>query len=324
MSLRVAATLGLADRAGQTGATAESLARQTGASASVLRRLLDHLVTVGVFDRDVETGRYRVTDFGRGLRDDDPGGLRADLDITGWLGRAELAFVELLHTVRTGELGYSRRYGRGFWADLAATPQLRKSFDAKMNRRFEVQATQIAQRFDWGRFSHIVDVGGGDGTLLDRILRTHPKVRGSVLDVPTTAAAATERFAEAGWGERADAVAGSFFEPLPGGADAYVLSDILHDWDDDNARAILTECTRAAAAHGLVLVIEVLREGLPGQGFNTAIDLSMVVFFGGRERTIEEITALAGDCGLELRDTRRVADERTLLEFGIAEPREKT
>jgi SAM-dependent methyltransferase len=314
MSIRVAATLGLVERAGGAGATAEQLASGTGTAPPALRRLLDHLVTVGVFDLDTESGRYRPTDLGAQMSEDAPEGIKPLLDIHRAGGRAELAFVELLATITTGTPGYPQRYGRGFWADLDAEPELRRSFDAQMSWRFRVQATQIAERFDWSRFSEVLDVGGGDGNLLAAILHAHPTLRGRVLDLAPSATAAADRFARAGIDNRAGAVSGSFFDPLPAGADAYLLSDILHDWDDDHARTILAGCRRAAAPDGTVVVIEPLR----GQGADTAIDLFMLMCFGGRERTVDELAALAADCGLALHGSGPVADGRTALEFGVA------
>ncbi|MET8854471.1 methyltransferase [Amycolatopsis sp. NPDC004625] len=302
MAVRVAATLGLADHTG----TAAELASATGASPAALACLLDHLVTAGVFA--FESGRYRPTELGAQLRTE---GAKVLLDIHRAGGRAELAFADLLGTITTGEPAYERRYGRGFWADIDAEPRLRRSFDAQMNWRFRVRAPQIAERFGWGRFPRIVDVGGGDGLLLAEILRAHPGVRGEVLDLAATAAAA--RFATAGFGDRAGAVAGSFFDPLPAGADAYVLSDILHDWDDDHAARILARCREAAHPAATVVVIEPLREGA-----GTAMDLFMLMCFGGRERTAAELTALAAACGLALRGTTAVSDGRTALEFSPA------
>jgi hypothetical protein len=298
MSIRVAATLGLVERAGD-GATAARLAAETKTSAAALGRVLDHLVTVGVFERDGD--RYRPTELGQQIRDFLP-----LLDMARAGGRADLAFVELLHTVATGSSAYEHRYGRDFWDDLDVRPELRRSFDAQMAWRFKSQLPQIAERFDWSRFPRIVDLGGGDGNLLTAILLAHPSVRGEVLDYGDSATAAVERFAAAGVSDRAGAVIGSFFDPLPAGADAYVLCDILHDWDDDSVRKILTNC-----ASGTVIVIEAVR----GLGVGTAMDLSMLMCFGGRERTIDELAAIAADCGLELRATTPVAHDRTALEF---------
>jgi SAM-dependent methyltransferase len=312
MAIRVAATLGLAERAGGAGATAAELAVETGASASALACLLDHLVAVGVFEFDGE--RYRPTDLGAQLREDAPGGVRPLLDINRAGGRAELAFVELLGTITTGEPAFPRRYGRDFWADLDAEPALRRSFDAQMNWRFQVQPAQIAERFGWSRFARVLDVGGGDGAVLAAILRAHPGLRGEVLDLAPTATAAAARFAGDGLGDRAGAVAGNFFDPLPAEADVYLLCDILHDWDADHAREILTGCRRAAAPDGTVVVIEPVR----GLGADTGIDLFMLMCFGGRERSVDELTVLAAECGLVLRTWGPVAQGRMVLEFGVA------
>jgi SAM-dependent methyltransferase len=313
MSIRVA-TLCLVERAGTAGGTAERLAGETGTSAPALARLLDHLVTVGVFDFDAESGRYRPTELGAQLDENAPAGIKPLLDIKCAGGRAELAFVDLLGTITTGAPAYPHRYGRDFWADLDAEPDLRRSFDAQMTWRFRDQAPQIAQRIDWGRFPDIVDVGGGDGMLLEAILHAHPQVRGRVLDLAPTAAAATARFAAAGLENRASAMTGSFFEPLPTGADAYLLSDILHDWDDEHARKILTQCRRAAAPNSTVVLIEPVR----GYGADTGIDLFMLMCFGSKERTGDELTELAGRCGLALHSSAAVTAGRMALELKTA------
>jgi hypothetical protein len=302
MAIRVAATLNLAEHAAG-GATAEQLATVSGTSAPILRRLLDHLVTVGVFSLDDD--RYRPTSLGSQLADFKP-----LLDINRAGGRADLAFVDLLHTITTGASAYTHRYGREFWADLDTQPALRRSFDAQMAWRFTDHAGQIAANFPWGRFTSVIDAGGGDGNLLCAILLAHSGVRGTVVDLAATVAPALARFAAAGLSSRGSAVAGSFFEPLPAGADAYVLSDILHDWDDDHCRTILSRCRDAAGPEGTIVVIEPLL-GHAG----TAIDLFMLMCFGGRERTVDQLAALAAKCGLTLRGTTPVSAGRTALEF---------
>ncbi|MFG1647323.1 methyltransferase [Amycolatopsis sp. NPDC049252] len=310
MAIRVAATLGLVEHAGRAGATADQLAAATGTRPRILRRLLEHLVTAGVFAFDTESARYRPTPLGTQMGAD---GIKLLLDISCAGGRAELAFTDLLETITTGEPAYPRRYGRDFWADLDAEPNLRSSFDAQMNWRFREQAPRIAEGFDWSRFPHIVDVGGGDGPLLIEILRAHPGVRGTLLDL--AAGPAADRFAAAGLGDRVSAVAGSFFDPLPAGADAYLLSDIVHDWDDEHARAILSGCRRAAEPDATVLLIEPVR----GHGAHTGIDLFMLMCFGGEERTLDELVELGAESGLVFRDAVPVTEGRLALEFGVEE-----
>jgi hypothetical protein len=220
------------------------------------------------------------------------------LDVESAIGRADLAFVELLHSIRTGEPAFARRYGRPFWDDLAADPDRAASFDAQMGVDVGVDAPAIVAAHDWGALGQVVDVGGGDGTLLIALLRRYPALRGAVVDQPHAAEAAGAAFAAAGLADRAEAVTGSFFEPLPGGAGGYLLSAILHDWDDGAARAILRRCAEAAGRTGAVFVIEKI--GADGASPRTVMDLRMLVYFGGRERTATQIAALAAGAGLRL------------------------
>uniref|UniRef100_UPI001C3F82B5 methyltransferase n=1 Tax=Rhodococcoides yunnanense TaxID=278209 RepID=UPI001C3F82B5 len=300
-----ASTLGLVDKAGAAGATLDELVSSTGSSTSALAQLLAHLVTIGVFELDPDTRRYRPTDLSQQLTDN---ALLLDMKNAG--GRAELAFVDLLDTIATGKPSYPKRYGRTFWEDLDSDPRLRSSFDAQMNWRFRTQATQIAERFDWSRYPNIFDVGGGDGTLLTAILQRHSTVRGTVLDLPPTSEAAGDRFAEAGLTDRASALGGSFFDPIPAGADVYILSDILHDWDDDHAAVILAETARAAGGNTVVII-----ESIRGISASTGVDLFMLMCFGSRERSMDELTDMAGQVGLGLHTSTTVADGRTALEF---------
>ncbi|OHU26239.1 methyltransferase [Mycobacteroides chelonae] len=308
MALRVAATLRLADHIGEIGSTAEDLTERTATSAPALLRVLAHLVTIDILT--LVEGTYRLTELGRQLLSGADNELLLELDIDSAVGRGELAFVELAHAVRTGEAAYPQRYGRDFWSDLAEVPALRKSFDAKMARRFRAILSQLAGRYDWGRFDTIVDVGGGQGAVLGAILRAHPSMQGQLVDLPATAARAAEEFAAAGLDERVSVVAGSFFDPLPAGADAYLLSDILHDWDDAHAHAILARCADAAGRSGTILIVE----SVHGLGAHTGIDLTMLVLFGGRDRTLDEFTTLLDAHGLRLKSVVDIADHRTLLE----------
>lgn len=182
-----------------------------------------------------------------------------------------------------------------------------------MQWRHQNHAPQIATGYDWSRFPEIVDVGGGNGNLLTMILQAHQGVRGRVVDLPPSAAAAAERFAAAGLADRASAVAGSFFDPVPAGADAYILSDILHDWDDEHCRKILAQCAEAAGPGGTLVVIEPVY----GHGSSTGINLFMLMCFGGKERLVEELAELAAESGFVLRNSAAITDGRYALEFTV-------
>jgi DNA-binding transcriptional ArsR family regulator len=295
MAVRVAATLRLADHVMGGRRTASELAEATGVDADALDRVLRHLVTAGVLGRD-QSDRYVLTAQGQALQDDHPAGMRAMLDLEGAIGRADLSFVQLLHTVRTGEPAFPAQFGRSFWDDLAADPTRSASFDAQMAADVEVWAPDIVAAYDWGSLGHLVDVGGGNGALLIAMLHRHPDLRGTVLDLPGAAEAARTALTAAGLADRSDAVAGSFFDPLPG-AGGYLLCAVLHDWDDAPARAILRRCGQAAGTDGRVFVVEKL---VTDTDHRTEMDLRVLAYFGGRERDIAELTALAAAAGLRV------------------------
>lgn len=297
MAVRVAATLRIADHIARGRRTAAELAEASNADPDTLDRVLRHLVTVGVLSRD-ESGRYALTPLGDALRDDQSDNLRARLDIEGAVGRADLAFVQLLHSVRTGEAAFPAQFGRTFWEDLSASPALTASFDALMGADVAEEAPAIVAAYDWGSLGQVIDVGGGNGSLLIDLLQAYPTLRGTVVDLPGAAEAARKALAAAGLADRSEVVAGSFFDRLPAGAGGYLLSAIIHNWNDEGARAILRRCAEAAGTEGRVFVIE--RIGPEGESVNTARDLRMLVYFGARERDVEEIGALAAEAGLRV------------------------
>lgn len=148
MAVRVAATLRVADAITAGVTSGPELATRLAVAADPLGRVLDHLVTAGFLRRD-EDGAYALTDAGQWLRDDHPQGIRAWIDLEGAVGHADTCVVELLHTVRTGESAFSRRFGRGFWEDLAENPDRATSFDALMGRQLTAEAPSVAAAYDW-------------------------------------------------------------------------------------------------------------------------------------------------------------------------------
>jgi O-methyltransferase domain len=301
MAVRVAATLGIADHLAAGVRTVPELAEAVAADADALDRLMRYLTVRGVLSRD-ESGRYALTAQGQPLRTDHPAGIHGWLDMEG-VGRAELSFVELLHSIRTGEAAFTKRYGRPFWDDLAADPARSASFDALLGADVAVRSPGVVTGYDWGSLGHVVDVGGGDGSLLIALLSEYPNLRGTVVDLPGSAETARKALTAAGLAHRSDVVAGSFFDPLPPGAGGYVLSLIIHDWADDEARAILRRCAEAAGADGSVFVIETV--GDDGDAPHTGMDLRMLVVYGAKERGVAELAELGADVGLRLAGVHR-------------------
>lgn len=295
MAIRVAATLRVADHITAGRRTASAIAGDANVDRDALDRVLRHLVVAGVLDCD-ETGRYALTVRGERLRDEHPSGIRKLLDIEGALGRAELSLSHLLDSVRSGAAAFPVFYGRAFWEDLAADEARTMSYAAQMGRDVARWAVQIVPAYDWGTLGHVVDVGGGDGTLLQALLDAYPTLRGTVFDQPRTVDAARARLTAAGLDGRSTVIPGDFFDAVPPGAGGYLLSAILHDWDDGAARAILRRCAEAAGDGGRVFVIE--KTGADGESPRTDMDLRVLAYFGGRERGVAAIAALGLQAGL--------------------------
>ena len=312
MAIRVAATLRLADHIAAGTQRTEALAAAVDADSDALGRLLGHLVSAGVLSR-AGSGTYGLTALGEHLRDDDPEGVRPWIDLEGAVGRAELCFVELLHTVRTGEPAFPRQFGRAFWDDLSADSGRAASFDALMAARLVADAPAIAAAYPWGALEHVLDVGGGNARLLIAILRAHGDLRGTVIDLAGPVARAEEAIISAGLGHRAGTQVGSFFDALPAGAGGYVLSGVLHNWDDEDAVRILQRCADAASETGKVLVVDHISDAQDSTP-DTEGDLRMLCYFRGRERTLDQLGELGKAAGLQVSSVMP-ARSRSIIEL---------
>ncbi|MFD4376796.1 methyltransferase [Streptomyces sp. NPDC058486] len=329
MAVRVAATLRLVDHLRDGATTVPLLAARTGTHAPTLARLVRHLVVTGVLERDGEgdgegfgeDGALRPTRLGLLLADDHPAQQRAWLDLRGAIAHADLAFAGLLDAVRTGRPAYQDRYGRPFWEDLSAKPELADSFDALMSCDEDLAYDAPAAALDWTATRHVLDVGGGNGALLAAVARTAPKVRGTLVELPGPAAQARRRFAEAGLDDRFAVVDGSFFDPLPVTADTVVLSFVLLNWSDEDALAVLRRCAEALEPGGRLVVLD--RADRAGDGadrfFSTLLDLRMLVFMGGRVRTRDEVVRLAADAGFALAAEGGSGSRTLPFDFSILE-----
>lgn len=293
MAIRVAATLGVADTL-DGGATADHVAKQVQADTLAMTRLLDYLNARGILRRD-ERNRYHLTELSEPLRSDHPRSLRPGLDIHG-VGRADLAFVNLLHSIQTGEEGYSWLFGTDFWSDLAQDPARRELFTDFMDDDTAARVSDVSPPWGWGEYSSVLDVGGGRGSFVTSLLEAHQDLAGGVLDRPEVAPDAQAHIDHHRLTNRCAVHSGSFFDTLPTGYDAYLLVRVLHDWPDDQAVQILGRCASAAGDRGRVLVVEDMPPGPDRR--HSGMDLRMLVLYGGRERSLRELTRLGRRAGL--------------------------
>jgi hypothetical protein len=313
MALRVAATLRLADFVPDDG-TGEGtvlgdLAGRAGADPEALARMLRHLVAHGVFT-EPRPGQFAANQTAALLRTGQPGAVWLNLD--GFGGRMDLAFTGLAHTVRTGEPAWEQVFGQPFWDWLDANPAISASFDATM--AVDAGNSPVADGYDWTAVRHVADIGGGTGTLIAEILRCNPRLRGTLADLPETAARARQYLEELGLDDRCEVVGQSFFDPLPPGADAYLLNRVIHDWDDAAATAILRRCAEAAGRTGRVLVIESHGASGGDPAAFAEMNLRMLVLAGGRERTVDDYSALAAGAGLQVTAVHDIIDRHVIIE----------
>ena len=306
--VHVVATLRIADHiaAGTTGIA--DLAATSGAHSGSLHRVLRHLVSKGVFEEPAP-GRFALNEPAHGLLDSSA---RLGLDLDGFGGRMAHAWGSLLRAVRTGAPAYHEVFGRPFWEDLQAHPDVAASFDALMGPAGHgTPDPEVLVTGGWEAVRTVVDVGGGTGSLLAEILRARPTVRGMLVDLPPTVARSAEIFQAAGVADRVTAVGQSFFDPLPAGADLYLLKSVLSDWPDRELMAILRYCAEAARPAGRVVILNGVS---PDESGDPSPALLMMVLVGGRERSLAEFRELARAAGLEVEAAERQPSGRFVVE----------
>jgi hypothetical protein len=299
--LRVLVTLGLASRLAENSGTADDLATAVGADADLVELVLRHLGSVGVIDTD-EDGRHRLAPAALGLTE---GMFATMLDVDHIGGRFSGAWATLPEVVRTGRPAYARMYGLPFWEDIAAHPELGAEFDAMMGEGHHLADPDVLPAGDLADVTAVVDVGGGTGTLLKGILQAYPHLGGILVDLPPTIERAAAGIAAAGLSDRISLVGQSFFDPLPSGADVYLLSGILNDWPDDEAVTILSRCREALGDGGVVVVMggvspESAEPPAGSHGDHRSRITVETVLLGGRWRSLETFAGLAQRAGLKV------------------------
>ena len=316
-AVAVAARLDVASLLRDGPRSAESLAAELGVNASALYRLLRALSSVGVF-AESPARTFELNDVSTLLLPDVPGSLRA-WSIASSRPYVREAWSRLEDAVRSGENAFALLHaGTSVWEWRAADAEESALFDAAMSGLSSAEAAALASAFNFGQFETVVDVGGGDGTLLDAILAAHPGVRGILFDQPHIIEAAEK--AGTGARSRRSAVGGSFFEAVPAGCDAYVLSHILHDWGDSDCLRILAAIRAAAKADSRLLVAELV-VGPPNEdAVSKLMDLHMLAVPGGQERTEDEWRELLAAGGFSVSAVHRTASRSRLIEAMPAEP----
>lgn len=316
-ALFVVTELGVADELSAGPKTTREIAASVGADPGVLGRILWTLSGEDVFSRDRD-GRYSLTAVGDRLRSDVPGGARGK--IIGWscLPSVYAAFGALSTAARTGANGFEAANGKKFYDYLATGPRQAAAFHAAMAEQPEAYLPFI-DAYDFASFRRVVDVGGAQGGFLAMLLRRYPGIEGVLFDLPGVVAAAPEFLRTYGVDDRVEVVGGDMFETMPAGADVYVFSTVLRCFEDDDCVTVLRQCREAMAGEGRILAIEMV---LPpsAQPDTTAglRDLTAMIVYGGRDRSIQHWHELLAGAGLSLANSAQVDGPYFLLEASAA------
>ena len=312
----VAAKLSLADHLSGGPKSADELAGLTGTHAPSLYRLMRTLANLGILTED-RSHRFALTTLGDALKTGAPGSARASiLTLAGdWMSRG---WEQLLYSVETGKCGFEQSLGMPIFDWLAKNPTEASLFSETMVGFHGAEPAAVAAAYDFSGLPTIIDVGGATGNLLTTILAGNSRSRGILYDLPHVVRDAPRLIQARGLADRVTIESGSFFERVPGGGDAYLLSHIIHDWTEQQCLTILGHCRRAMNSGSRLLIIEmVLPVGdTPHPG--KMLDMMMLVGPGGQERTEQEYGTLLGTAGLHLARVIPTASPASIVEAVFA------
>ncbi|MGW1539055.1 methyltransferase [Streptomyces sp. NPDC002309] len=288
--------LGVPDRLADGPLPVPELARAVGAHPGALGRFLRVLAGEDLFD-EVAPDVFGLAPLGRLLCADTPGSLRQLVELMD--GEAYRVWEAADHSLRTGEAAFPHVFGQPYFPWLTEHPDAAKRFDEGQAGLVELRLLPLLG-LDWSGARSVVDIGGGTGALLSRLLTRNAHLSGTVFDLPHVVTAAASALADASVADRATVTEGDFFERIPRGADVYVLSQILHDWADDDALRILRRCREAMDADSRLLIVEHVLPENAGAGAAGLLDLHMLVLLGGQERTRAQWESLLARGGFRL------------------------
>jgi hypothetical protein len=296
-TLSAVAELGVADQIHKGVTASDELAHAVHAEPDALYRLLRTAAAVGLLTES--TGKhFSLTPMGDCLRSDSPAGLR-DFIVAEMAPGHWLPWGRLSEAVRTGAPQAVPALGMDLWSYYAKNAEAGACFARGMGNLAKMAAVEVTASYDFSPFSTVCDVGGSQGALIAAVLRSAPRSRSILLDRPDVIAAGKATVAAYGLGERLSAQGGDFFEAVPA-ADAYLLKQILHDWDEERSTAILETIGRVAKPGSKLFVIEMVVSDSPMGTPVKLMDLNMLVMLGGRERTAEQFGSLLGGAGWRL------------------------
>ncbi|QNI09325.1 hydroxyneurosporene methyltransferase [Mycobacterium kubicae] len=308
------ADLGVADALASGPLSIEDLADKVDADADALRRALRAVMSKGIFAQR-DDGRYELTPMAELLRSDASVSMTALARFVGARQERE-HWSTLTEAIRTGTSRVGALRGKPFFDYLSEDPEYSQIFNDAMTSISAYVNEPLVEAYDFRQFDTIVDVAGGHGRLLAAVLESAPLACGVLFDLPEVVAGATPLLEELNVADRVRLAKGSFFENIPAGGDAYLLKHIIHDWSDDAALQILKNVRQAAASGAVLLLVETVIPEDNREFTGKFVDMEMLLFNDGRERTATEYCELLHRAGWQM---TRVVD--TTTDFSIVEAR---
>lgn len=300
-SLYTAAELGVADALAEGPCTTGELSVAVDAPESALWRLLRVLVTIGVCRR-VGAGKFELTPVGQHLAGSSPQSLKAWAIFEGKM--LQPSWGDLINSVHSGKTRAELDGVASSFDLMARDPRHVETFNAAMRDLTRLTIPSVLAAYDFSCISRLIDVGGGTGELLAEVLLAYPSLCGAVFDQAACARQAQERFRDAGLGDRAEFIAGDFFDSIPGGADAFILKSTIHDWNDERSAGILANCRKALPETGKLILVERIMPEAPADDADDRAsalsDLNMLRGPGGQERTAHEYKVLLNAAGFRI------------------------
>lgn len=298
-AVSAAATLGVADELSDGVRPVDDIATAVEVHPDTLYRLMRTCADIGLF-QELDGRNFALTEVGGALRSDVPGSMR---NFARWVGTPadRHTWSDLPRSIRTGRSAFGGVHGQDVWDYLRTTPEVSTVFDEAMTEASRGLIKPVVNAYDFSAFRRLVDIAGGHGALITAVLEKTTGLHGVLYDQPEVIAGAGDLLTRTGVRDRCELVGGDFFAFVPAGGDAYLLSNVIHDWDDDKSVAILTNCCEAMADDGRVLLVEAVmpEDGKPSLTVKL-MDLNMLLLCGGRQRTKTEFETLFRRAGLKL------------------------
>ncbi|MBC7928349.1 MAG: methyltransferase domain-containing protein [Bryobacteraceae bacterium] len=309
--IHVAAKLRLADHLKDGPQSVGQLAAATGSHEDTLYRLLRTLASMGIFTEE-DGMSFRLNAAASYLQSGVPGSLRVAAEVAGedWMWRP---WGDLLHSVKTGQTAFDHLYGKGTFDWFPEHPDAARLFDEFQAETTGGSIKAILGAYDFSTTRKLVDVGGGNGTLLSAILQANPSTAGVLFDLDNVVASARSKLDKAVM-NRVEFEGGDFFKAVPQGGDVYLLKYILHDWNDESCQNILKNTSKAMSGKGRLLVIEDLICGPNQPCLSKNQDVLMLVRTGGRNRTEKEYRELLSRGGFVTTKVFPTAANHSILE----------